>query len=121
MEPLSATFALFLRVIAFDSYWYLDSLINAMRYSIHKKDGIIKEGLTAIDQLSGDDMMSPLYTDDETVDMPITINLQSYLYISEEGFYAFRIRSNNPDSSVRSIPSILLFHQTFFRISRHYL
>ena len=75
-----------------------------MRYSIHKKDGVIKEGLVAIDQLSGDDMMSPLYIDDETVDMPITINLQSYLYISEEGFYAFRIRSNNPDPSVCPIP-----------------
>ena len=87
-----------------------------MRYSIHNKDGIIKEGLAAIEKLSGDDMMSPLYTDDETVDMPITINLQSYLYISEEGFYAFRIRSNNPDSSVRPIPFfffIKLFHPHF--------
>ena len=84
-----------------------------MRYSILKKDhGILKEGLAEVEVLSQDSMMSPLYTSDDVINTPSIITLTSLLYIEEEGFYAFRIRSNNPDSSVHvnsSFPSPILF------------
>ena len=87
-----------------------------MRYSISKKDhGIIKEGLAEVEVLSQDSMMSPLYTSDDVINTPYIITLTSLLYIEKEGFYAFRIRSNNPDPSVHvnsSIPITHSFHSS---------
>ena len=101
VDRYKTRFASFSQVFLSIDSSYTDSLINAMRYSISNKNNkVIKEGLADVEMLSQNSMMSPLYTSDDVINTPSLITLTSLLYIEEEGFYAFRIRSNNPDPSV---------------------
>ena len=91
-----------------------------MRYTISNKDEkIIKEGLADVEMLSQDSMMSPLYMSDDDINTSSIITLTSLLYIEEEGFYAFRIRSNNPNPSVYINPSIFNNHTFHFPATSH--
>lgn len=78
----------------------LDVTTNGLRYSVVQKELAVtplKEGIVTLDELEASDMSSPLYTRDDNVNLQTSVILQSHLYIDEAGYYAFRVRSNNPN------------------------
>lgn len=82
---------------------YLDSTINGLRYQIRDAQNItsiVKAGIASSTVLSSEGMMSPLYTDMNSVNNDVLITLRCHLYMNEKGFYSFRIRSNNPHHEV---------------------
>lgn len=87
----------------------VDSTIHGLRYSLTQEDLLespVKEGIATLSELEASDMSSPLYTRDDNVNRMTTVVLQSYLYIDESGYYAFRVRSNNPND----VDAIHSFH-----------
>lgn len=79
----------------------IGAMMNGLRYSVVQKDlsdSPLKEGIATLRELEASDMSSPLYTLDDNVNRVTTVVLQSYLFIDESGYYAFRVRSNNPNN-----------------------
>ena len=78
----------------------VDVTANGLRYSVVQKELAetpLKEGIATLGELEASDMSSPLYTRDDNVNLLTSVTLRSYLYIDEAGYYAFRLRSNNPN------------------------